>query len=66
MILSIIGAGFGRTGTLSLNLALGQLGFGPCHHMNGAFAQAGHAQPWIGRRRISGTRWPGSTIRRQR
>lgn len=33
MTLKIIGAGFGRTGTLSLKLALEQLGFGPCHHM---------------------------------
>jgi hypothetical protein len=29
----VIGAGFGRTGTLSLKLALEQLGFGPCYHM---------------------------------
>lgn len=33
MALEIIGAGFGRTGTNSLRLALEQLGFGPCHHM---------------------------------
>ena len=33
MVLSVIGAGFGRTGTMSLKLALEQLGFGPCHHM---------------------------------
>lgn len=33
MALSVIGAGFGRTGTYSLNLALEMLGFGPCHHM---------------------------------
>jgi hypothetical protein len=31
--LSVIGPGFGRTGTLSLKLALEQLGLGPCHHM---------------------------------
>jgi len=31
--LSVIGAGFGRTGTYSLNLALETIGFGPCHHM---------------------------------
>jgi hypothetical protein len=39
MGLSIIGAGFGRTGTMSLKLALEQLGFGPCHHMVEVFAQ---------------------------
>ena len=33
MTLKVIGAGFGRTGTNSLKLALEQLGFGPCHHM---------------------------------
>ena len=33
MSLSVIGAGFGRTGTASMKLALEQLGFGPCHHM---------------------------------
>lgn len=33
MTLSVIGAGFGRTGTLSLKGALEQLGFGPCYHM---------------------------------
>ena len=33
MSLSVIGAGFGRTGTLSMKSALELLGFGPCHHM---------------------------------
>ncbi|GGL13318.1 sulfotransferase family protein [Mangrovihabitans endophyticus] len=31
--MDIIGAGFGRTGTLSLKAALEHLGFGPCLHM---------------------------------
>jgi sulfotransferase family protein len=34
MPLSVIGAGFGRTGTHSLKLALETLGLGPCHHMS--------------------------------
>jgi len=34
MGLKVIGAGFGRTGTLSLKTALEQLGFSPCHHMS--------------------------------
>lgn len=38
MTLSVIGAGFGRTGTMSLKLALEQLGFGPCFHMKEFFA----------------------------
>ena len=33
MPLKVVGAGFGRTGTNSLKLALEKLGFGPCHHM---------------------------------
>src|ERR1700734_987024 len=33
MTLKVIGSGFGRTGTMSMKLALEQLGFGPCHHM---------------------------------
>ena len=33
MALEVIGAGFGRTGTMSLKQALEELGFGPCHHM---------------------------------
>lgn len=33
MALRVIGAGFGRTGTNSLKLALEEIGYGPCHHM---------------------------------
>jgi len=33
MALELIGAGFGRTGTLSMKAALEKLGLGPCHHM---------------------------------
>jgi hypothetical protein len=33
MALKVIGAGLGRTGTLSLKAALEDLGLGPCHHM---------------------------------
>ena len=33
MSLQVIGAGFGRTGTNSLKIALEQLGLGPCYHM---------------------------------
>ena len=46
MPLSVIGAGFGRTGTLSLKLALEQLGFGPCHHMLEVFAHPTQATTW--------------------
>ena len=33
MALSLIGAGFGRTGTDSMRQALETIGMGPCHHM---------------------------------
>jgi hypothetical protein len=33
MTLLVIGVGMGRTGTLSIKMALETLGFGPCHHM---------------------------------
>ncbi len=36
--LRIIGAGFGRTGTLSLREALHRLGYSPCDHMDTSFA----------------------------
>jgi hypothetical protein len=33
MPLKVIGVGLGRTGTMSLKLALERIGFGPCYHM---------------------------------
>jgi hypothetical protein len=46
MALSIIGPGFGRTGTSSLKIALEQIGFGPCHHMEEAFANPEQVPHW--------------------
>ncbi len=46
MSLEVIGAGFGRTGTMSLKLALEQLGFAPCHHMSELFAHPEQAPIW--------------------
>ena len=43
--MKIIGAGLGRTGTLSLKLALEQLGFGPCYHMLEVFGDAERRVP---------------------
>ncbi|HEV2365088.1 MAG TPA: sulfotransferase [Caulobacteraceae bacterium] len=45
MTLEIVGAGLGRTGTMSLKLALEQLGFGPCYHMIEVFQHAQTAIP---------------------
>ena len=56
MTMRLIGAGFGRTGTLSLKGAIEQIGAGPCYHMmevaphqHAALwhaAAKGEAQPW--------------------
>ena len=46
MALQVIGAGFGRTGTLSLKLALEALGFGPCYHMLEVIRKPEHAAIW--------------------
>jgi hypothetical protein len=43
----VIGAGFGRTGTLSLRTALEQLGFGPCYHMLEVMNKPGQLRPWL-------------------
>jgi hypothetical protein len=47
MALEIVGAGLGRTGTKSLQTALGMLGFGPCHHMVEVFAHPESVPLWI-------------------
>ncbi len=46
MALQIIGAGFGRTGTMSLKVALEQLGY-PCYHMVECFPKGpSHWKHW--------------------
>ena len=45
-MLEVIGAGFGRTGTLSLKVALERLGFGPCHHMVELIENAEQISRW--------------------
>ena len=47
MALKVIGAGFGRTGTLSLKGALEQLGFDKCYHMLEVFNNEGHYARWV-------------------
>jgi hypothetical protein len=47
MTLKVIGAGYGRTGTMSLKLALEQLGFGPCYHMVEVFKNPQAPLWWI-------------------
>lgn len=47
MALKVVGAGLGRTGTLSMKRALEQLGFGPCHHMIEVFMHPESVPLWI-------------------
>ncbi|MQA87867.1 MAG: sulfotransferase family protein [Streptosporangiales bacterium] len=44
--MKVIGAGFHRTGTLSLKAALERLGFGPCYHMFELMRRPEHAARW--------------------
>ena len=46
MTIEVIGAGFGRTGTMSLKVALEELGFGPCYHMIELFGHPEHVPIW--------------------
>jgi hypothetical protein len=46
MALQVIGLGLGRTGTHSLKLALEQLGFGPCYHMDTLLARPDDVRRW--------------------
>ena len=48
MSLKVIGAGLGRTGTLSLKFALEHLGIGPCYHMTELYSAGRRALPlWV-------------------
>lgn len=55
--LEVIGAGFGRTGTLSLKEALEQLGFGPCHHMYELYGRPDDIDGWIDAARRGDADW---------
>ena len=46
MGVKVIGAGFGRTGTLSLKSALERLGFDPCYHMVEVIERPDHSMAW--------------------
>ena len=45
-LLEVIGAGYGRTGTMSLKRALEILGFGRCYHFT-ELLKRGHAARWL-------------------
>ncbi len=57
MALQVIGAGFGRTGTLSLKLALEQLGFVKCYHMFEVFENPQHIPLWAAAHRGEPIDW---------
>ena len=46
MTIKVIGAGFGRTGTLSTKGALEHLGLGPCYHMMEVINRPENADAW--------------------
>ncbi|MEC8346825.1 MAG: sulfotransferase, partial [Pseudomonadota bacterium] len=46
MTIEVIGAGFGRTGTLSLKFALETLGIDKCYHMMEVMLNEGHVAQW--------------------
>ena len=57
--MKVIGAGFGRTGTLSLKFALERLGFAPCYHMFEVVGRPERQQAWLDLA-VGGERdWPG-------
>ena len=47
MALELIGAGLGRTGTLSLKAALERLGIGPCYHMIEVLSAPERGRHWL-------------------
>lgn len=55
--LKVVGAGLGRTGTLSLKAALEQLIGGRCYHMLEVFANPGHITHWRAAARGDAVDW---------
>ena len=57
MTLNVIGAGFGRTGTLSMKCALEYLGLGPCYHMLEVMNRPESADAWYNAAQGEPTNW---------
>lgn len=57
MTISVIGAGFGRTGTLSLKFALEKLGFDKCYHMMELRNHPDHQSLWAKAHQGAPTDW---------
>jgi hypothetical protein len=56
-LVKVIGAGFGRTGTLSTKAALERLGFGPCYHMVEFLKRPQDAPHWMAALRGEAVDW---------
>jgi hypothetical protein len=57
MALSVIGAGWGRTGTLSLKAALERLGYDKCHHMIEVLRNPWQGDHWLAAARGQSVDW---------
>jgi hypothetical protein len=55
--MQVIGAGFGRTGTLSFKRALEDLGFGPTYHMQEVMRRPSHIDGWFRYARTGEVDW---------
>ncbi len=59
MAIKVIGAGLGRTGTLSVKAALERIGFDKCYHMVDVLAHPGHARVWDEAAQEKSVDWEG-------
>lgn len=57
MALELIGAGLGRTGTLSLKAALERIGYGPCYHMIEILSAPERGRHWLARTQSGSYDW---------
>ncbi len=57
MALELIGAGLGRTGTLSLKAALERIGYGPCYHMMEILVAPDRGRHWLEQTRSGSHDW---------
>ena len=57
MALELIGAGLGRTGTLSLKAALERIGYGPCYHMIEVLTAPERGRHWLERTKSGSHDW---------
>lgn len=55
--MKVVGAGFGRTGTLTLKVALEKLGLGPCYHMAEVLQHPEHSKTWLAASRGEPVDW---------